>query len=164
FNCFLFFLTAPHTIHKPQTGRNSSRDGLLNAISPQSSPNQAHRPGVAVSSFAASPTPRIRNARTSTHEKRKAVSDISQIHFTAYCIAAGYSAQIHADHTATFVLKDRSAISHVVRTISAFSTQLIAISTKAESAVKTPKILNTPAISSGYAGVTHVVGPVCPRK
>ena len=91
----------------------------------------------------------MRNASTSTHENRKAVSVISQIHLTAYCIAAGYRAQIHPDHRATLVLKQRAAISQVVRTISAFSTQLPASSTHADSAEYTPNSLNTPAISSG---------------
>ncbi len=35
---------------------------------------------------------------------------------------------------------------------------------KKEFAVKTPKTRNTPAISNGYAGVSHAVGPVSVRN
>src|SRR6185312_2342883 len=125
----------PFRIHIPQKGRKIAIEALLSVMRPHNSPKAAHRLVVAGSSSAGPPMFLMRSARTRMQLKRKAVSDISQTHFTAYCIAAGYSAQIHADQTATCRLKQRIAISHVDHTVSAEQTQLKARITHAENAV-----------------------------
>src|SRR5260221_13917894 len=79
--------------------------------------------------------PRMRRARTMTQVKSAVVRDISQSHRTAYCMAAGCRAQVHADQTAVLRLKQRMAISHTARAVAAERTQLMARSTHAEAGV-----------------------------
>jgi hypothetical protein len=60
--------------------------------------------------------PRARRARTMTFEKRKAVTAMSHIQRTAYCMAAGWRAHSHPDQRAIFLArpvcwKQRDAIS-----------------------------------------------------
>jgi hypothetical protein len=82
---------AGQTIQRPQAGRKVSSELLESAISPQSRPKRSHSRvrGLRFEVRGCSPKPRRRKARTRTQEKRNAVSAMSQIHLTAYCMAAG---------------------------------------------------------------------------
>ena len=91
----------------------------------------------------------MRSASTITAANSAVVSDISHTQCTAYCIAAGYTAHSHPDHTPTRRPKHRAPISHTSIAVHAESTQLIASTTHAEAAVYTPNTRNTAATSSG---------------
>ena len=96
------FSLAPTKPQIPHTGKNSSREAFNKAIAPQHNPNAAHRAEVRPSiPDTLSPIPCILNVSTTTHISSKVVRHISQGHRTAYCIAAGYSAQIQALQTPT---------------------------------------------------------------
>src|SRR5579859_132173 len=79
----------PFRIQKAQKGRKMAMEALLRVMSPQSSPKMAQRFVEAASFSVGPPMFLMRRASTRMQEKRKAVRDISQTHFTAYCIAAG---------------------------------------------------------------------------
>jgi len=108
-----------------------------------------------------SPTPRSRNATTIAQLNKQAVTDISQTQCTAYCNAAGYTAQTQADQTATGAIifdarraiprasKHRAAISYTAGITAAESALSTTINASAAPREYTPNTLNAPAISSG---------------
>src|SRR5271156_2010188 len=92
-------------IQMPQMGRKRSSVAFEREMRPQSVPKSSQgRVVVGFCSGAGSPMPRMRSASTSVHAKSMVVRDISHTQCTAYCIAAGYSAQSQADQTATLRL------------------------------------------------------------
>src|SRR5579871_1948475 len=119
----LLRLGAPATIQSPQAGRKSSGEGLNSAMAAQSRPksNQWPSAGASLSSLIA-PTARIRSVHATTHANRKVVNVVSHGQRTAYCIAAGYSAQSHADQRETRGEKDRMAISQIANAVAAENT------------------------------------------
>src|ERR1035441_3679297 len=93
-DCFQVFAR----IQRPATGRKMSREVLQSAMSAQRKPKSTQRRVCPTRSDAGeSPMPAMRRARTIVQVKRAVVTVISQTQRTAYCMAAGESAHIHAD-------------------------------------------------------------------
>ena len=77
----------------------------------------------------------MRSASASTKLKSAVVMVISHGQRTAYCIAAGYSAQSHADHSATRRSKQRAAICQMATAVAAENADCMVNSTHADAAV-----------------------------
>src|SRR5690349_6441243 len=75
-------------------------------------------------------------------------------------MAYGSNAHVHAVHTASFSPNKRRVIRNSGRQFSAEKKLLMVNSIHADAREYTPNTLNTPAISTGYSGGSHAVGPV----
>jgi hypothetical protein len=78
---------------------------------------------------------RILRASTMTQAKSTVVRVVSQIQRTAYCMAAGWRAQIQPDQRATRGLKQRAPISQTAAAVSAEAKQLSVRRAMAEAAL-----------------------------
>src|SRR5689334_6126845 len=79
-------------------------------------------------------------------------------------MAYGKNAQIQVAHRACRSPMLLRAMKYTGMHVSAENTAFSPSSTIADVTVNSPNTLNTPAISVGYTGASHAVGPVCGSK